>query len=224
MWREGFLFLGKARSPWPHCAASLTTYSFPPWKPENAGLLNHKPVSVNQKTGWKSLSTPPGYTQSVWSPNRGSAHSDSCWRWLSRLCSWLSQLCCWVGGADTVGALTWFFSSLLVVRAHQWVWYDVPSVARSVAFVLRWRSWLTNVAVLLVGWLQGGASISGLPCRIGWSHSRSIHLRSHSDWFPALPSPASLTPHQRPWGILPGWITCTGILVPNSSSRDADLK
>ena len=85
-------------------------------------------------------------------------------------------------------------------------------------------SQVTNVPVLLVGWLQGGASISGLPCRIGWSHSRSIHLRSHSDWFPALPSPASLTPHQRPWGILPGWITCTGILVPSSSSRDADLK
>ena len=143
----------------------------------------------------RSLSTPPAYAVSLkpksWKPLLWVC---SCWRWLSRLCSRLSQLCCWVGGADTAGALTSFFRSLLIVRVCQWVWYAVLSVARSVAFVLRWRSWMTNVAVLLVGWLWGGASNSGLPWRIGWSHSRSISTSDHTliDFLPyrvLLPSP-----------------------------------
>ena len=46
-------------------------------------------------------------------------------------------------------------------------------------FFPRWRPWLTDVAVPLVGWLWGGANVPELPCRIWWSHSGSVYLRSH---------------------------------------------
>lgn len=60
-------------------------------KPENAGLLNDKTVSVNQKTGWNSLSTPSWvYTVCLKPKSLEALRSDS------RLCGWVNSAVEWV--------------------------------------------------------------------------------------------------------------------------------